>query len=159
MQKKLHWLFRIGLILCCVIASFGITTTSLTAQTSITWQQLGDVTFEDKYIEEEDGYYWYPTFGKTPLAYDGKEVRITGYIIPVDIYNGFYVLSKYNNSACFFCGGGGPETILELDFKSKDKQKYKMDDFVTFKGTLVLNVDDIEHCNYILKDAVLVKDK
>ncbi len=129
---------------------------STQAQEKLTWEQMGDVTFEDKYLEEEDGYYWYPTFGETPKKYDGKEVLITGYIIPVDIYNGFYVLSKYNNSACFFCGGGGPETIVELEFDAK-KRRYKMDEFISFKGTFELNRDNIDHCNYILKNAVEVK--
>lgn len=52
----------------------------------------------------------------------------------------------------FFCGGAGPETIVELELKS-DKDYFLMDEVVTMKGILKLNADDIYKCNYILEKA------
>jgi hypothetical protein len=34
--------------------------------------------------------------------------------------------------------------------------KFQVDDLITVKGKLKLNAEDIEHVNFILKDAVLV---
>ena len=46
-------------------------------------------------------------------------------------------------ASCFFCGVGGPETAIELQFKTKPT--FKMDDIVKITGTLELNRDDIYH--------------
>ena len=51
-------------------------------------------------------------------------------------------------AACFFCGVGGPETAIELQFKNKPN--FKTDEIVAITGTLKLNKDDVEHFNYIL---------
>jgi hypothetical protein len=59
-------------------------------------------------------------------------------------------------SQCFFCGGGGPESIAEVTFKV-DPGKFQVDDLITVKGKLKLNASDIEHVNFILEEAVLVK--
>ena len=73
----------------------------------LTWKQLTDVEFKDVYVEELDAYYWKPTFGANVKALAGREVYITGYIIPVDYDENFYVLSRYPFANCFFCGGAG----------------------------------------------------
>ena len=86
-------------------------------------------------------------------ALAGKEVFITGYVIPVDYDAGFFVVSKYPYANCFFCGGGGPESVVDLQFAGKHRN-YKTDERLTFKGKLVLNADDIYKMNYILQGAV-----
>lgn len=119
----------------------------------LTWRRLTDVEFKDVYVEELDAFYWKPTFGKDVLDWEGKSVFITGYIIPVDYDEDFYVLSRYPFANCFFCGGAGPESVVDLRFKSKSR-KYKTDERLTFKGKLALNSDDVYQMNYILEDAV-----
>ncbi len=118
----------------------------------LTWRTLTDVEFKDVYVEELDAYYWKPTFGKTVKELEGKEVYITGYIIPVDYDEDFYVLSRYPFANCFFCGGAGPESVVDLRFKSKTR-KYETDERLTFKGTFALNADDVYQMNYILEGA------
>lgn len=54
-------------------------------------------------------------------------------------------------ASCFFCGGAGPETIIEVIFKKKPP--FKTDQIVEITGILELNADDVDHCNYILKEA------
>jgi hypothetical protein len=119
----------------------------------INWKILADVTYKDMYVKELDAYYWKPTFGASVKALAGKEVFITGYVIPVDYDAGFFVVSKYPYANCFFCGGGGPESVVDLQFASKHRN-YKTDERLTFKGKLVLNADDIYKMNYILQGAV-----
>ena len=65
---------------------------------------------------------------------------------------GYYILSRYPMSACFFCGGSGPESVVELKFKSKE-QSFEMDEVVTLKGRLKLNDEDVYQCNYIFEDV------
>ncbi len=115
----------------------------------LTWKQLTDVDFRDVYVEELDAYYWKPTFGESVKALEGQEVYITGYIIPVDYDEDFYVVSRYPFANCFFCGGAGPESVVDLRFKSKTR-KYETDERLTFKGTFKLNADDVYQMNYIL---------
>ena len=55
----------------------------------------------------------------------------------------------------FFCGVGGPETAMELQFTKKPS--YKTDTILTVTGTLKLNKDDIEHFNYILTDCEAIQ--
>ena len=122
------------------------------SQVEITWQTLSNVEFEDQYIESEDVYYYYPFFGSEVRDLAGKEVIITGYVLAIDPLKGYYVLSKGPFSSCFFCGVGGPESIMELNPVDTDT-KFKMDEIVTFKGILNLNYDDIYRSNYILDEA------
>lgn len=118
----------------------------------LSWKTLTDVEFKDVFIEEIDTYYWKPSFGETVKSFEGKDVFITGYILPVDIDDDYYVLSRYAFANCFFCGGAGPESIIDLRFK-KENRKYKTDERLTFKGVLKLNANDIYSMNYILLDA------
>ena len=118
----------------------------------LTWETLRDVTFKKKWYPEESVYMLYPTFGPAVQKLKGKEVSITGYILPIDLDANLYVLSAFPYSACFFCGAAGPESVMALKFK-KNPRKFKTDERLTLKGTLSLNADDIYQMNYVLEAA------
>lgn len=120
---------------------------------TIRWWMLQDVTFEDVFDSMTDQYYLKPIFGDKVIALNNQLVQISGYIIPVDISSGMYVLSAYPFSACYFCGGAGPESVMQLKFKELPKEKLKTDDYITFKGKLKLNSTNYEDLNYILLNA------
>ena len=120
----------------------------------LTWQRLSDVEFRDVFLEELQAYYWKPSFGPNVISAEGEDFYITGYVIPVDTDEDFYVLSRYPFANCFFCGGAGPETVVDLQFPNKAPREYVTDERLTFAGTLQLNADDIYQMNYIIKDAV-----
>ena len=122
------------------------------SQIEISWQDLEDVEFSDMYIDSIDAYILYPHFGFNVRELDGKQVTLSGYILAIDPDKNYYVLSKGPFASCFFCGTGGPETIVELSFKS-NKGSFFMDEFATIRGVLKLNTDDIYRCVYILEDA------
>ena len=128
------------------------TATSSIAQTKITWEDLRDVKFTDKYSEELDAYYYHAEFGPTVKAMDGKEVMLKGYIISINPKNGVYILSRSPFASCFFCGKEGPESIVELKLKP-GHPKYKTDQVATMVGVLELNNEDIYQCNYLLQEA------
>lgn len=80
-----------------------------------------------------------------------KQVSIQGYVIPLDIDGNSYMLSALPNASCFFCGKAGMESVVELKLK-EGHRTFKMDEIVTFTGTLLLN-DDAYGLMYLLKDA------
>lgn len=121
------------------------------AQKKITWEDLSKVRFEQRYFPEYDHYFLHPYFSKSVKDLEGKEVTITGYFLDIDSNNNMFVLSKGPMSSCFFCGVGGPETAIELNFPSKPS--FKMDAIITVTGTLKLNDEDVRHFNYILTNV------
>lgn len=124
------------------------------------WDRLTDVSFEPKYLEEYGESFLVPSFGPKTSEMDGKSFEITGYLIPIDPEQDIYILSAFPFASCFFCGNAGPETIMELVFKrkSKNRQKtYQIDDIRSFKGVLKLNATDINHTNFILEKAEELK--
>ena len=135
----------------CFIASIGH------SQTRISWELLADVEMTPKFFEELGSGYLVPTFGDGPLSFEGKEVMLTGYFIPFDESDDFYVLSQNTYSACFFCGAAGPETVVEIWFSDRAKKDFMLDDQLTIKGKLRLNSTDVNHMNYILEEAQAIK--
>ena len=77
--------------------------------TKITWETLRDVTFKKKWYPEESVFMLYPTFGPNVNKLSGKEVTITGYVLPVDIESNLYVLSAFPMAACFFAAVLAPK--------------------------------------------------
>lgn len=124
---------------------------------ALTWKHLSDVRFTKKYNKQLGMYFLYPTFGESVVQLEGKQIQIKGYLIPADPDNNIYVISAQPMSMCFFCGGAGPESIIELQLRNK-KQRFKTDAVKTVSGKLRLNAQDIEHLNYILEDAVLIEN-
>ncbi|HWV33287.1 MAG TPA: hypothetical protein VN038_26695 [Dyadobacter sp.] len=123
---------------------------------NINWKRLTDVRFTRKLNKELSMYFLYPTFGPSVNALQGKEISIRGYMIPVDENDNIYVISAKPMAACFFCGGAGPESIIELQFRKK-KQRFRTDEVLTVRGKLALNANDVDHLNYILKDAEVIE--
>ncbi len=122
-----------------------------------TWSMFARTKFEPKYYEKIGEYLFYPNFPADLKALEGKEITIEGYYVPFAPEDGVYIIiSKYPMSQCFFCGGAGPESIAEVNF-AKQQSKFQVDDLITVKGKLKLNIDDVDHVNFILDQAVLVK--
>ncbi len=139
------------------VVFFSLVGAALCAQTKVdSWNQFAKTKFEPKYSETLKEYFFYPTFAPELKALEGKEVTIKGYYVPFASEGGDYIiLSKFPMSQCFFCGGGGPESIVEVFFV-KSPGKFEVDDVVTVKGKLKLNIDDVAHVNFILNQAVLI---
>ena len=97
-----------------------------------------------------------PVFSEDIKAMSGKVITIKGYIIPVEGYKSHkeFVFSAFPYNMCFFCGGAGPETVMEVT--SKEAIKYSAEP-ITIKGKLELNDSDVNRLIYGLKDAELVK--
>lgn len=148
MKKTLFFAFILSFVYF-----FNIETT--TAQDN-TWKTLSKITFKKKYDEMLGFKVDVPVFSEDIKAMSGKVITIKGYIIPVEGYKSHkeFVFSAFPYNMCFFCGGAGPETVMEVT--SKEAIKYSAEP-ITIKGKLELNDSDVNRLIYGLKDAELVK--
>lgn len=120
------------------------------------WDLFAKTKFESKFYEKLGEYLFYPNFPPDLKAMEGKDITIEGYYVPFAPEDGDYIIiSKYTMSQCFFCGGGGPESITEVKI-TKESLKFNVDDLITVKGKLKLNTDDLDHLNFILEQATLI---
>ncbi len=127
----------------------------LQAQDSM-WKTLGKITYKKEYDEMMGFKVDVPVFSNEVQKLEGKEVTMKGYIIPVEGYKSHkdFIFSAYPYSMCFFCGGAGPETVLEV--KAKSPVAFSADP-ITIKGTLHLNSTDINKLMYSLSNVEMVK--
>ncbi|MAD96840.1 MAG: hypothetical protein CMB99_05870 [Flavobacteriaceae bacterium] len=134
-----------------VIALLLLVSLSLSAQKKVTWEDLAKVSFVDKYFKDYEQSFLYPVFSESVKKIEGEKITISGYFLSLDPQGAVYMLSKGPMAACFFCGIGGPETAMELQFK--EEPEFETDDIITVTGVLKLNKDDVEHFNYILQNV------
>ncbi len=139
------------LFIILLLACYASAQAQKTAQI-IDWKVLAKVDFVDKYFPDFEAWYLIPKFQEEVRALDQKPIIIKGYVIPMDVEGGEYALSAYPFSACFFCGGAGPESVIKLELAEKT-ERFQTDDIITFSGTLELNDSDVDNFNYILKNC------
>jgi hypothetical protein len=130
-----------------------------------------------QYDKDDDLYYWKvlskvqkkttftedgeilttPVFSKVIENLEGKEIILKGYVIPADLTGGVMSLSAFPYSSCFFCGGAGPESVVEI--KAATPIIYRLDKFIVLQGKLKLNRADPLRLMYILEDATYYTEK
>lgn len=130
-----------------------------TAQSGATeslWKTLAKISYKKEYDEFLGFKIDKPVFSEQIKALDGKEVTVKGFIIPVEGYKGHkeFIFSAFPYSMCFFCGGAGPESVMEV--VASEPIEYSAES-VTLKGRLHLNSDDVNKLMYSLSEARLVK--
>ncbi len=139
-----------------ILICFLCMASSMMAQTENVWKTLSKITYK-KQMDEILGFNVdVPVFGDDIKAIDGQEIIIKGYIIPVEGYKSHkeFVFSAFPYNMCFFCGGAGPETVMEVYASEPIKYSAKQ---VTIKGILELNDQDINRLMYAINKAELVK--
>jgi hypothetical protein len=125
------------------------------AQNQSTWKVLSKVQIEKRFDELLNYEIDFPTFSDEVKALNGKEIVLEGWIIPLDELRGenYFVLSALPFANCFFCGGAGPETVLEVFSEKNIKFTEKR---IKVKGILNINADDPLKLMYILQKAELI---
>jgi hypothetical protein len=134
--------------------AFALSAASLSAQDGI-WKTLAKITYKKEYSEIMGFKVDVPVFSEDVKRLEGKEVTVKGYIIPVEGYKSHteFVFSAFPYNMCFFCGGAGPETVMEIYAKKPVEYSSQA---VTLKGRLMLNDNDINRLMFAMTDAVLV---
>lgn len=131
---------------------FGVILLVSSLQSPNLWKVFEGVRFESKYIDEEKASFYVPQFGDELLRMEGQKYIIKGYYLPIDLSSSGIVLSRYPMATCFFCGEAGPESVMMI-FPTEKLEGLKMDDELTFEGTLELNDDDVYQLTFILMEA------
>jgi len=131
----------------------GLAALPLQSQEILDWVTLADVKFKKEFNKELLLEYDVANFGDLIQKYEGKEVQISGYVIALDALGISFVLSRNPNATCFFCGGGGPETVVDIKVKPSALRRYQMDERQTFKGILKLHTDNANSFIYVLTEA------
>ena len=121
------------------------------------WPILAKISYKKEYDELLGIKIDRPIFSNEVKGLERKVVQLKGYIIPTDGFKSHqeFVFSAFPYSMCFFCGGAGPETVMEVE--ATEGVKYSAD-AVYLKGVLKLNDKDINRLMYKLVNAKLVKN-
>lgn len=148
-----------GSFLILALFSACLLTSSLHAQVPVTenlWKTLQKIT----YIKDYDEFLGFkvdkPVFSEAIKALEGKEVTVKGFIIPLEGYKGSkeFIFSAFPYANCFFCGGAGPESVMEVT--ATDPINYTAESIV-LKGKLVLNSKDVNKLMFAITGAKQVK--
>lgn len=118
---------------------------------SLVWPKLYDITYAP--ADETFGGLEKPIFSNAAKSLRGKEVTLPGYLVPFEngaLKSNHFMLSSLPINACYFCGGGGPETVVEV-FSVKPVSY--TDKPVEVKGVLSLNDKDAGQMIYVLSSA------
>lgn len=136
----------------CLLVSTVVVFTSIT---ELTWKDMEDVVVVDRYDEILESYILSPIFGEHITSFEDKEVDVTGYVVFISEENNVIMLSRNDFSSCFFCGGAGPESVLEVYMKP-DMPKLERDRVITVRGIFKLNPDDPTKNFYIMEEAEMI---
>jgi hypothetical protein len=117
-----------------------------------TWKTLSKITIEKRFDDVLNYEIEYPIFSEVVKKLNGTQITLEGWMIPLDELRGenYIVLSSLPFANCFFCGGAGPETVMEVF--SEDKIDFT-EKRVSVTGTLTINADDPLRLMYILNNA------
>lgn len=120
------------------------------------WKTLAKITYKKQFDEMMGFKVDVPVFSESVKALEGQEVTVRGYIIPIEGYKSHreFILSAYPYNMCFFCGGAGPETVMEVT--AQEGIEYTAE-AIQIKGILRLNDTDINRMMYSLEEVELVQ--
>lgn len=145
------------LLIFSTYCSLSAQESSNSSATENIWKTLSKITYKKEYDEFLGFKIDKPVFADDIKKMENKIITIRGYIIPVEGYKSHneFIFSAYPYNMCFFCGGAGPETVMEVE--TKKPVQYSAEQ-VVLKGKLKLNADDINRLMYLLVEAEQVKD-
>jgi hypothetical protein len=128
----------------------------LVSQSRDMWSTLGMVTFQSTFNQEYMMETKIPKISPSVEKIDGSVIEVEGYIIPLtgQLTQSHFMLSKFPQSTCFFCGKAGPETAMQVFMR--DNKKVKINERkVKVRGTLIVNPKDASSLLYTLEDAII----
>lgn len=118
------------------------------------WQVLAEVGFQTR-TDADGSIIETPVFSKTLKSYNGKKIRLKGFIVPINEVGDQdkFMLSSLPFNVCYFCGAAGPETVVEVESDESIRFNTKA---IWIEGYLFLNDTDPEHHMYMIKSAQII---
>lgn len=137
------------LVICVGSSAFG-QKNEYKGMPSLVWPKLYDITFTK--AKDDLGEYDKPVFSASAKSLDGKSVILPGYMMPFEggVKGTHFMLSSLPINACFFCGVGGPESVVEVFLQEPITFTEKP---IEVKGTLRLNATNPDKMIYVLENA------
>lgn len=135
------------------LSGFSQKTSTYKGFPSLVWPKLYNIKFEK--TKDRLGDVDKPIFTDAVKALNGKKITLPGYMVPFEngIKGNHFMLSSLPLNACFFCGVGGPETVVEV-FSTKPVTYTEKP--IEIQGTLMLNDRNPDQMIYILENAVIL---
>lgn len=114
----------------------------------VSWKTLADV----KTVKQKDRFM--PEFGKSVAILDKKEVKLQGFMMPLDMgeKQARFILAALPPT-CSYCMPGGPEQMVEVQTKTPVKYGFEP---IVVSGRFTVLRDDSMGLYYRLTDAVAV---
>ena len=114
----------------------------------VSWKTLAEV----QTIKQKDRFI--PEFGKNVATLDKKEVKLQGFMMPLDMgeRQKRFILAAMPPS-CSFCLPGGPEQMVEVQAKTPVKYGFEP---IIVSGRFEVLRDDAMGLYYRLTDAVAI---
>ena len=123
------------------------------SQLKLSWKDVIDVYAKEVTFSEKNPAIAIKGQGKSLKDIEGKVITITGYFLDLDPDGEWFIVSKNPFATCFFCGGAGPETVIELLKYKNVKKKFKTDDIVEVTGTLRMIAENEDDVGFVLDNA------
>jgi len=122
----------------------------------LSWKNLDSLKIEYYFDADYGDYLGKPTFSKESMSWNGKNVIVEGFLIPVSEIGDstVSVLSALPYAQCFFCSGAGIGAIMQIKAEGNIK-RMETDEKVKLKGKLLLNGDNPMELYYQLVNASL----
>jgi len=152
-------LSRLAVIVCILMTPLLATAQTTTSRTHDdawrTWAPLSEVKYELRRVGAHQ-VYW-PVVSEKVKEMHGQTITVRGYLILqlAEFQTRQFYLSKVPESQCYFCGGAGPESLMEVWVTTPVSKTTRP---VTIRGRLEVNTTDPERTMYSLVDAVWIRD-
>lgn len=125
------------------------------SQLKLSWKDVIDVYAKEVSFSEKNPAIAIKGQGKSLKDIEGKVISITGYFLDLDPDGEWFMVSKNPFATCFFCGGAGPETVIELLKYKNVNKKFKTDDIVEVTGTLKMIAENEDDVGFVLYNAIV----
>lgn len=140
------------LIMTCMALTTGVAAQkkSYSGLPSDVWPKLYNIAYDKTDKTWLD--FGKPVFSNEAQALNGKKVTVPGFLVPFEggLKSTHFMFTSLPLNACFFCGVGGPETVIEVF--SSGPVRYT-DKPVEIQGRLMLNNRNPNQMVYILESA------
>ncbi|PWJ43278.1 DUF3299 domain-containing protein [Sediminitomix flava] len=117
------------------------------------WEALSDIKIKKGFDETLQMEVSVASFGPKVDLIEGQEITLSGYVMPIDTEDNTVILSSLPFTSCFFCGGAGPETVLQTDL---ERERSWVNQYVTIKGRLKVNRNDFLSLLYELEEVEMI---
>ena len=138
------------IFLFTIVSAVNAQSKDYTGIPSLVWPKLFDI--EYKAGQDQYGEIQIPVFSERVEKLAGSSITLPGYMIPFE--GGYketrFILSALPLNACFFCGTGGPESVVEIRSKRPISYTEKP---IEIRGVLRLNDSDPDQMIYVLEEA------